>query len=232
MTLPLQHITMSVSGVTFPALSKMQHDKEEVRDAYSKMLLLISMVTFPILIGLAVLAPELVTIVLGDKWSPAITVVQILCVAGLFQSIGSSYPSMMLSQGRADLLFKVGLFSGLIVCVAIASGLALGINGVATCYTLAIIFLFPIEMYFTLRLIGLKLRPFLRALLPAISLAVAMLVFLLAFRHISEAIWKLPKIVFLLSSIVLGATTYTALLRIVFPEEFKEMCGVIRIAVS
>ena len=49
-------------------------------------MLAVTSVIFPVLVGLAVVAPDAVPLVLGEKWSHLVVPLQVLCAVGLFRS--------------------------------------------------------------------------------------------------------------------------------------------------
>lgn len=65
MLLPLTQVTSLLSRVMFPALSRIQHDKGKVRWAYLRMIQLVAFITFPMMIGLFVVAEPFVATLLG-----------------------------------------------------------------------------------------------------------------------------------------------------------------------
>ena len=144
----------------FPALSIIQHDKQKVREAYITANRYIAAASFPLMTWLLVTAPQLIRVVFGPKWVGAIALVQILAITSILQSIGTNVGWIFLSQGRTDVLFKVGIVTTIMAVVSFAVGLRWGVMGVAIAYT--------IEQYLqagpvyaiTFRLIDLKVRHF------------------------------------------------------------------------
>ena len=65
MLLPLDNISWVFSGVLFPALSSIQNDIPKIRDKYLQSTRYISAVTFPIMLGVMIVAPELIKILYG-----------------------------------------------------------------------------------------------------------------------------------------------------------------------
>ncbi len=135
MLYPLQNISIVVSRVMFPAFSKIQLDLENVRNIYLKMVKAISLITFPLMFGLFTIAPELINVILGPKWRAVVILIKIFCVCGMIQSICAISGNIFLSQGRADIPFKVGVIGAIIIFVCIAIGLQWGVLGVVLFYT-------------------------------------------------------------------------------------------------
>jgi PST family polysaccharide transporter len=138
LTLPVSSISDVVGRVMFPALSIIQHDKQLVRKAYVTANRYIAAISFPLMIWVLVTAPQLVRVVYGPKWISVIPLVQIFALAGLEQSIDVNVGWIFLSQGRTDILFKVGIFTTVLLVIAFVVGLPYGVEGVVIAYTVAI----------------------------------------------------------------------------------------------
>lgn len=65
MLLPLQNVSNVISRVMFPALSKIQDDKERVKRIFLRMTRVIALVTFPMMLGLVVVVEPFVITVFG-----------------------------------------------------------------------------------------------------------------------------------------------------------------------
>ncbi len=72
-----------------------------------------------------------------SQMASAIVLVQILAIASIEQSIGTNVGWIFLSQGRTDVLFKVGIFTTVIAVISFVVGLRGGIEGGAIAYTIA-----------------------------------------------------------------------------------------------
>lgn len=106
---PSLMINPIITRVAFPVFSKVQNDLSKLKKGYLKVLELLSSANFPLMIGLAVVAPVAVPVIFGDQWFSSIILVQILTVVGLLRSTGSPVGSLLLARGRADLGFKWNL---------------------------------------------------------------------------------------------------------------------------
>lgn len=136
MRLPLTNITNVTSAVMFPALSAVQDNVEKVRNAYLRATRMIGLITFPMMIGLSVLAEPAILVVYGGKWRQAIVLLQLLCFAGMAQSIYNTAVWVFLSQGRADTQFRLGVWSTSVRAAGVLIGVHWGLLGVAWAYVL------------------------------------------------------------------------------------------------
>ncbi len=134
---PMNNISAVVGRVMFPALSIIQHDKQLVRDAYITANRYVAAISFPLMTWVLVTAPQLIRVVYGPKWIPVIPLVQIFAIAAMEQSIGANVGWIFLSQGRTDVLFKLGTFTTVLVVISFVVGLRGGVEGVVIAYTVA-----------------------------------------------------------------------------------------------
>lgn len=158
MLYPLQNISWVIGKVMFPAFSKIHDNLEKVRGNYLKTVKIIALIAFPIMLGLFAVAPEFIKVIFGIKWAEAITTIRILCVCGLFQSIGTTVGVIYLSLGRVDMLFKLQFWGTALVVVFILIGLKWGINGVALFYTLQSVLWIIINLHIISKLTESNLR--------------------------------------------------------------------------
>ena len=208
MLYPLQNISWIISKVMFPAFSRMQHDLEKVRNAYLKMIKAISLITFPMMMGLFAVAPEFVNVMFGPKWQPIVVLVRIFCVCGMFQSIGTTVGIIYQSQGRPDILFKLQFLGTFIVATSVLIGLKWGILGVACCYTIQAMFWIIFNFIIVFKLIRLGKKTFYSKLLKALTNCLIMLILILLFK--SLLLVALP--VKLCLSVIFGIVLYFSLL--------------------
>lgn len=105
-TMPSSKINPVVTKVAFPVFSKVQENAEQLKRGYFKVLKVLSIINFPVLLGLAAVAPYAVPVVFGKQWLPSVLLIQILAGVGLLRSIGNPLGALIMSKGRADLGFK------------------------------------------------------------------------------------------------------------------------------
>jgi PST family polysaccharide transporter len=219
---PLQYISATTSKALFPALSEIQGDKKAVCMTYIQMVRVISLITFPMMTGLSIVAPQLISIIYGSKWLPAIPVFQILCFVGLWQSIGTTVGTILLSQGRSDLAFKMTLVVSPFVWMAFYIGSYWGVVGVAWAYAIISGAWWIISHGIANKLINLSMNEFLKALLPA-TFGCIVMVISLKFMSMFYNLYSLGQIYILIANIIFGTIFYLGLLFIIRNPELKKI---------
>jgi len=175
MMLPMQNSTWVINKVMFPAFSRIQDQLEKVRENYLKLLKAVALLVFPGMALFHVLASDLVPLVYGDQWQPAVALIEILCFCGMAQSISSLGGVIYLSRGRADVQFKMALFSVSVLSVILLSVVTGGVEVVALAYTLFYAAWMNVSLYVVARIIGLSVLAVYRNLLAPLLLSGAML---------------------------------------------------------
>lgn len=210
MLLPLTNISRVLSRVMFPAFSIIQEDKRRVRNMYLRMTRTIALFTFPLMLGLFVTVDPFVITVFGQQWAEMIPILQVLCLLGVTQSIGTLNGNLYLSQGRADLQFKVGLFLKANAILGIVIGLHWGVVGVAIGYTISSFINSYPSFFFAGRLLDLTFSELLRNLSSTFACATAMAISVYALGLLLPAHW--PHWPCLVVEVLFGVLVYIFLI--------------------
>ena len=122
-TYPLRVISSvkdTISGVVFPAMSKVAGNVAEVKKLAKLSIRLFSFVVFPAMIGLALIAEEFVLILLTEKWLPIVFPMQMFCLAFAFLSISSPNIQVIKSLGKAKMNLIIEIVrKAMILCTLI-----------------------------------------------------------------------------------------------------------------
>jgi O-antigen/teichoic acid export membrane protein len=188
MTFPLNRINPIITKVAFPTFSRIQDDNARLRSGYCKVIGYISMVSFPLLCGLILLAPEFIELVYGSNWQPSAKTLQVLCLVGFFWSIGNPIGSLLLAKGKANFGFYWNLFAVTMTSVAVVVGVGWGIEGVAWALLgLQFPFFFIIQPIVN-KLMELKLGEYFRAIQTACLSSIIMVATVLLLRVFLSAV--------------------------------------------
>ena len=117
-TMGASTITGMVQGVAQPTFVQVGDDPERLRRAFSKMLRLTCFVSFPVMFGLALVAPEFITVLITDKWLPSARLMQLLCIGGAFLPIATLYYNLIIARGKSDIYMWNTIAQG---CAILAS---------------------------------------------------------------------------------------------------------------
>ena len=169
-TIGYSTITGMLWNVTQPVFAQIENAEQRHR-AFRKMLRFTSFISVPSLFGLALIAPEFITITITDKWLPSAELMQLLCVGGAFVPICSLYSNFIISQGRSNIF----MYNTIALCLLQLANLAalhpFGIRPMVITYVLINILWVPVWNRCAHRHIGLSLLTALRDILPFVGIA-------------------------------------------------------------
>jgi len=131
--MPLRFVMDSVMKVTFPAYSRMQEHKEELSRAIEKTLFFLSLIIFPMLVGMAILAKNLVQIIPKySKWEVALVALYLFIVNSLFAALTTPLTNALNAIGRIKVVFKLMVMWTVLTWIIYPIlAIKYGVNGVA-----------------------------------------------------------------------------------------------------
>jgi len=167
---PIKVVNPILTRVASPLLAKMQHNKEELRKNYLKLVNTVATINIPIFLLTIVAAPLIVRILYGPEFLDIVTLVRILSVYVIFRSIGNPVISLIVATGRTDLNFVWNLVTLAIMPLAVFIGGQFSIEGVAISQLIAILLLFVPNWWFLIRkMIDVKLTTYMYWIIPGVS---------------------------------------------------------------
>lgn len=165
-----------LNGVSQPVLTQVTDDAERQRNVFRKLLRFVSFISFPCMLGLALVARELIVITVSDKWLPSVYILQILCIWGAVTPLCNLYSSMIISRGRSTVYMYSTIALGIIQLVIICSTISLGIHSMLIAFVFVNISWLLVWHYFAWKCIGLRLRDVLfKDILPYFSITIIVL---------------------------------------------------------
>lgn len=154
MLLPLTNISKVIIRVMLPSFSMIKNDKVEIKRIYLRICETIAAITFPLMFGLSAVADLFVLGVLGEEWISMVPLLRILSIVGALQSILTLNGSIYVSQGKANIAFRVTLVFNILFLAGFVTGMYYGgLYGIAVSYFItSILGAYP-NFYFAARLI-------------------------------------------------------------------------------
>jgi O-antigen/teichoic acid export membrane protein len=134
--IPLTGLLVAVRDTLFPALSRIQDDRNRLAAGWLRSTRLLAAISMPAMLSLVVVAPDFVVVVLGEQWEQAVPILQILALAGIVQSISAVAGTVLTAVDRTHVLLRFSLVEVAFVVIGIGVGLRWGIIGVAAAYTI------------------------------------------------------------------------------------------------
>ncbi|KAA3658318.1 MAG: hypothetical protein DWQ10_11445, partial [Calditrichaeota bacterium] len=208
MRLPQKHLTKGMNSVVFAAIARIQDEPERVRAAFRKVILSVSLISFPILGGMAVVAPNLVPVLLGDQWLETIVPLQIMCVAGILLTIDPFITSVLTATGYVKFTAMRRSIEFVLIASAAFVGVQFGLPGVAAAVLIVAFIIMIIMITIITRKSKIGWLDCLQPLWPAASTTVAMLVAMLAVKYGLLVAYDFSNILILLILTPVGFVVY------------------------
>lgn len=212
--IPVEKVTAVLSRVTTGVFASAQDDDRAIRRYLLSLTEGLSVVTFPIAAGLALVAPEFVLVVLGDKWEPAIVPMAILVAYSGFRSITILFSQVLVATGRARRNMQFSVVAAIVLPILFVIGARWGTAGVASVWIIGFPLVFvPLAMRYTFRVIQMPARQYAAALWPALSATLVMIAAVLGARVLLPSGDDTPTMALRLAvMVVVGVACYSATL--------------------
>lgn len=173
-SLPMQRITAILNQALFPVLARAQHDLPAIRAGVLQVMGYVGMLAFPMLWGMASVAPELVQVVLGAGWSGAVLPLQVLCLVMPFRSLVQLLPTVTDALGYPGVGLRNVILGCAVMPPAFYVGSHWGIEGIAYAWLLGYPLVLLVNMRRMLKVIGLEAALVARRAGPAVLCAALM----------------------------------------------------------
>jgi O-antigen/teichoic acid export membrane protein len=204
---PAEKIGLLVMRVTGPLFAKVQKDPEMVRRYFRIISEAVSLSVFPALIGLAVVAPDAVRVLLGDKWVAAVGPIRWLAFFMCARTMSTLFSQVLVSLRHARFNMNVSLVSFVVMPVAFVVASRWGTSAVAACWViLSPVTVLPLAVKL-FRVTGFRYRDYLGVLLPSLAGCAAMAAAVLAVRA-SLGATHAPAVARLSLQVAVGGATY------------------------
>ena len=207
-----------VNGVAQPLFVAAKDDPGQQLRAFRKMLRFTSFLAFPVMLGIALIARELILLAIGAKWLDSAAMLSIVCVSGAFLPITGLYTQLLLARGRSN-LYMWGLL-GLVVAQlsALVLSAPYGVTTMLWVYAALNIAWLGLWHFHVRRLLGLSYASAARDVLPFLLIALASM----AATHAVFVWLAWPTLPTLLGKILLAAALYTTMMWLSGATIFRE----------
>jgi len=207
---PVEKITNLVTSVTPAVFSAVQTEHAALRRYLFNLTEALALVTFPATIGLALVADELIRLVLGAKWTEAILPLELLALYAALRSIVTLLPQILTAIGDARFLMWTTIVASIMLPTAFVVGSHWGTVGIAAGWVI-VYPIVPFLLYRRLfRRIEMPVGTYVAALQPALKASGTMAVVVIALKWLLPP--DLPLAVKLATEMTGGASVYLMML--------------------
>ena len=170
----VSNINASIDSVLLPVLSEQQDEKDRVRDMTRRAIRTGTYIIMPMMMGLAACASSLVSIILTDKWLPAVPFLRIFCITYMFFPLHTANLNAVKAMGRSDTFLKLDVLKKLLGLCLLLLTMRLGVMAMACSLLVNSLFSQLINAWPNKKLLGYAYPQQIRDILPALLLSLGM----------------------------------------------------------
>jgi O-antigen/teichoic acid export membrane protein len=218
-------ITSSIQNVSYPVLSNIQNDDERLKRGYRKIIKNSVFITFPVMLGLVVIAHPLFNTLLGEAWKLSIPYFQILCLGGMLYPLHAINLNILQVKGRSDLFLKAGIYKKIIgfISIGIVWFLNMGIIGLLWAVVVNSYIAYFINAFYSKKLISYPILEQIKDIKTTYIIAGIMGLVTYSLNYILQ----ISDLIMLIIQISVGIAVYILLSLIFKVEELATICDII-----
>jgi teichuronic acid exporter len=227
-SLPIQKITGLLNSIAFPAFSHAHAhtSTETVRGYLLKATRILGIAAFPVFFGISSTADPLVPLLLGEKWLPAVPLLQLLGVVMPFRLMSNIFPPLLWGVGRPGTSASNFLIAAIFMPLAFYAGTFWGVIGLAYAWLGMYPIVFLVTAYRACSVVGVQMVDYLRELSRSFTAAVIMYVAVYLTREFvygSPADWF-----YLLQLVAVGIVVYITAMVCIDRQSLREAVDLLR----
>ncbi|MBE9209871.1 lipopolysaccharide biosynthesis protein [Nostoc sp. LEGE 06077] len=219
-------LTSVISKVSLPTFARLQQEPERLKNALYQAIELSSLITFPGFLATVALAPEIVQVVFGDKWTPSIPVIQVLNLIGILYAYFYFNGSVIMALGKPS--WKLALDGVQAICNVISFAIAVqwGIVAVAAAYVIRAYLMSPVTIWVVWKLIRIDVPTYLRQGAAPLAATGIMLLAIFGIKYFLSHLISYSAILALAT--LVGLAVYVLSIFLIAPKLFWRVINIAR----
>lgn len=221
--LAVTDINSSIDSVLLPTMSNVQDDKSRVCAMTRRSIKISTYIMMPVMLGLAVCAEPLITLMLTEKWLPCVPYLRVFCITYAFYPIHTANLNAIKAMGRSDLFLILEIIKKAIGVVLLLVTMFQGVMVMAYSLLVSTLIASFVNAFPNKKLLGYSYLQQIKDMLPQIGLSVVMAAIVYCVEFLN-----LHPIVTLLIQIPLGVLIYVAGSKLFKVESFEYILSMIK----
>lgn len=217
------NINTSIDSVLLPTMSKVQDNPEAVKSMTRRSIKISTYIMMPFMVGLAVCAEPLTSLILTDKWLPCVPFLRIFCFTFAFYPIHTANLNAIKAMGRSDLFLILEIIKKVVGIIAIVC--TMWISPLAMAYSLLITSVLSqiINSWPNKKLMDYSYPEQLKDMMPQICLSVFMGAVVFCVQFIG-----LNSLLTLLIQVPVGVIIYVVLSKVFHVDSFEYLVNTVK----
>lgn len=212
--------------VSFPTFSRAQQEPERLSRYFLKAVRIMSFLSFPMFFGISSISPEIVDVLLGEKWQPSELILTILALIMPLRMISNLFPPALQGVGRPGTSVGNLIIAIVLMPAAFVIGTRWGAVGVAVAWCAAFPVVFLIITLRSRKPLGIDLRQFAKAMVLPLMVSIAMFAAVYGVRALLGDL--LPPAIRLVALIGVGGAVYGGIMLLFARDMIDEVLGLLR----
>lgn len=205
-------------GSSFSLFSQIQHDEDRFRRVFREIANKASIVTFPVVMVLIVVAQPLIEVLWTTAFLPSVPYFRILCLASLFMPLYTLNISALNAQGQSKTTFKIELIKKAFILTGIFLTFKYGVFAMLWTYAFSSITAYAISVLYLKKQLNHYIKhqflDFVKSL--GLGLFIALVVSVLGL-FIVQAHWLLA------SQLLTAAVSYVLVIKFLHPDLYRKV---------
>ena len=210
-------ISNTMAQVAQPVLTSVNDEEGRQERVFRKMLRFTSFLSFPLMLGLALVAHEFILLTVGPTWERCVPLLQILCVGGACLPLHTLYQNAVISNGRSDIYLRLVSLQ-----IVLQIGLTLSLTSQGITVMVAVFSLLNVLFTLCWHFALLSIRPVslwdaMKDILPFAFVAAACMLLTYGLTTWTDSLWLL-----LLLRIVIAGVLYIGTMKLLHAKTLDE----------
>lgn len=213
----------AIDSVLLPVMSAAQDDPRAVKRMTRRSIKTSSFILWPMMIGLAACATPLVSLILTEKWLPAVPYLQIFCIVYAFYPIHTANLNAIKAMGRSDLFLVLEIIKKAMNLAIILTTMWFGVFWLAVGSIISSVISQVINSWPNRKLLNYTYLEQIKDILPSLGLSLGMGIAVYCITFL-----QLPNWLTLLIQIPLGVVIYVVGAKLFRFESFTYCLNIIK----
>lgn len=215
-------ITTALGKVALPAFAQIQDNPALIKNAFLKSALYTSLLTAPLHVGIAALSPDLIFILLGEKWMESWPILSILMISSYLLTISQYNYSIFLINDKSQWQTGITVLHAIVNIILFMVVARFGLVALAVAFTLRAVILYPLSAGGALYLLKIPAIEYLRQIMPSI-LAASLMGVIVYYAGLQIDLHAIARIAVL---VPIGIVSYAAIICIMDRKTVTEIIAV------
>jgi len=218
------NVNGSIQAVLFPSLSLHQDNREKVKNMVKRSITTSSFIIFPMMVGLAVTAESVVTILLTDIWLPSVPLLQVFCMIFALWPVHTANLQAINALGRSDIFLKLEIIKKVMGIVILLITIPFGIHAMVLGVLFSSIISTIINAYPNIKLINYGYIEQWKDIMPSLLVSMIMGGVIYSLRFLNILVWQLLGL-----QILVGIMVYVGLAILFRIESFNYLMNITKV---